>query len=73
MPDGSFAFPGVSSGLVMRRILASSALTARNDDGMAARTTEMASTMPMSSSSERCDSLAESSSSDAMPKLTENA
>jgi len=73
IPDCSFASRVVSSELVKRRILASSALTARNDDGMAVRTMEMASTMPMSSSSERCDSLAESSSSDAMPKLTENA
>lgn len=73
MPDDSFAFPAVTSGLVMRRILASSFRTARNEDGMAVRTTEMASTMPMSSSSERCDCLAASSSSVAIPKETEKA
>lgn len=73
MPEGSFSFPAASSGLVMRRILASSSLTARKDDGIAVRTTEIASTMPMSSSSERCASSAESSSSLAMPKETEKA
>lgn len=55
------------------RTFASSRRTALNDEGIAASTTESASTMAMSSSSERCDSFAASSSSVAMPKETENA
>ena len=76
--SSSSSFSSVPSGeFLIRRTLASSlclASSSRNDlkaEGMLASTTESKSTMPISSSSERCDSLAASSSSVAMLNETE--
>lgn len=55
------------------RYLTHSLRMAMNVDGTAESSTESASTMPISSSSERCASWAASSSSLAMPNETENA
>ena len=51
----------------------STLVSAKNEEGSAASKTETASTMPMSSSSERWASCAASNSSCAMPSDTENA
>lgn len=75
MPEGGCASSSVVPPVPFSvfRTFASSRRTALNDEGIAASTTESASTMAISSSSERCASFAASSSSVAMPKETENA
>lgn len=85
-PDGSSAPPFFSSStcafpvppafpdaarVSVFRALASAARMDLSAEGRLASTTESASTMPMSSSSERCDSFAASSSSVAMLNETE--
>lgn len=86
-PDGgsglafpSFApFPSLAEGTLdpsftmPARYLSHSLCMATNVDGTAERSTESVSTMPISSSSDRCASWAASSSSFAMPNETENA
>lgn len=75
MPEGGGAASSVVPPVPFSvfRTFANSRRTALNDDGIAANTTESASTMAMSSSSERCASFAASSNSVAMPKDTEKA
>jgi hypothetical protein len=75
IPDASAstAVLAAVSTFSMDRTFAISRLTALNDDGIAARTTDSASTMAMSSSSESCASFAASRSSVAIPNDTENA
>lgn len=65
-PDGGAARASASAPI-------SSLWMAANDDGTAASSTVMLSTIPMSSSSLRCASVAAASSSFAIPKLTLNA
>lgn len=67
------SLPLDSDALLPPRYFLHSLRMATNVDGTAASSTESASTMAISSSSERCASLAASSSSFAMPNDTENA
>ena len=79
IPESSVAFalpppPPFDPSLTLPRLhFVHSRLMAANVDGTAANSTDIASTIPMSSSSDRWASCAASSSSCAMPRDTENA